>query len=402
MKRTALAILAVICVFLSSCYKDDPPYEGEYSDVFIYYGLGYNNLSGNLRTNLMDMCKGILPAKSREKAILAFSHNTATYGDYSTDNPPVLMRIHRAEGIATIDTIKVYDDMKISASAASMTRVLTDIKEMFPSRRYGFLISSHGTGWVPQDYNTSSAGASLCSADGTPYPLTKAIGSQYEGSYRNNHDMDIREFADAFPMKMDYIIFDACLMGGIEVAWELKDVCDRLVFSPAEILSHGMIYDNLSWNFLSGDEADLETFCREYHEYYSAQSGQQQSGTISLVECSRLDKLGDVYAGILSAHRDGLATIDKSKVQRYFYDSKNWYYDFRDIAVEIGSSESELKALDEALAECVVYHAETDYFFDLKLQDCSGLSMYLEDFRRPQLNSYYKTLAWNRFSSLVE
>ena len=402
MKRTVLAILALLCVFVTSCYKDDPPYEGEYSDVFIYYGLGYNNLSGNLRTNLMDLCKGILPGKSREKAIIAFSHNTATYGDYSTKNPPVLMRIHRAEGIATIDTLKIYDDMTVSASPASMNRVLSDIKDMFPSKNYGFLISSHGTGWIPQNYSTSSTAASLCSADGKPYPLTKAIGSQYQGSYRNNLDMDIKEFADAFPMKMDYIIFDACLMGGIEVAWELKDVCDRIVFSPAEILSHGMIYETLSWNFLSGEDADLESFCKEYYEYYSTQSGQLQAGTISLVDCGKLDRLGAVYTEILAAHRDGLSKIDKSRVQKYFYDNKNWYYDFRDIAVEIGADESELSRLDEALEECVVYHAETEYFFDLKLKDCCGLSMYLEDARRPQLNSYYKTLAWNEFSGLVE
>lgn len=404
MKRSIVLIFAAFCLLMTSCYKDDPPYEGEYSDVFIYCGLGYNNLSSNLRTNLKDLCKGILPGKSREKAIVAFAHNTSPSGSYSIDNPPVLMRIHRAEGKATIDTLKVYEDVRISASADVIRNMLEDVRELFPSRRYSMLFSSHATGWVPD--TKKSAAATACSLGADPqesqWPLTKSVGSTFIGSYRNNHVIELTDFAKAFPMKMDYIIFDACLMGGIEVAWELKDICDKLVFSPAEILASGMKYENLSWQFLSGKEADLESFCREYYEYYSAQTGNQQACTISLVDCRQLDRLGEVFSGILEAHRDGLESIDSNEVQKYFYDSKRWYYDFRDIAVQMGAGTDELRELDEALEQCVLYHAETKYFFSLKLERCCGLSMYIENSSYPELNSFYKTLAWNKFCGLVE
>ena len=45
--------------------------------------------------------------------------------------------------------------------------------------------------------------------------------------------------------KTDILGFDACLMGGIEVAYELAGKCDRLGFSQAEVLAEGFNYKTL-------------------------------------------------------------------------------------------------------------------------------------------------------------
>lgn len=406
MKRFATLILTLCCILVSSCYHDDPPYEGEYSDVFIYYGMGYNNLSANLASNIADLCSGILPGKSREKAILAFTHNPRSYGDYNNSNPPLLLRIHRQEGKMAIDTLKIYEEMKYSASGESLRQVLTEIREMFPSKSYGLLVSSHGTGWIPPGYKSSTESVALSAEaaafDYSQFPATKSIGSQYEGSYRNNQEIELKEFADAIPMKLDYMILDACLMGGVEVAWELKDVCDKLIFSPTEILSEGMRYKNMSWHLFSGERANLEAICKEYYEYYNSLSGTSCSASISLVDCTKLDGLASAYAGIIENHRDALTRINRNNVQRYFYDNKSWFYDLRDGALMMGASKEELGKLDAALDECVEYHAETEFFFNIKLENCCGLSSYLPDSRRASLNNYYKTLSWNQAVGLVK
>ena len=54
--------------------------------------------------------------------------------------------------------------------------------------------------------------------------------------------MDVLEMVRAITIHLDYIIFDACLMGGIEVAYELRNVADKIGFSQAEILAHGFPY----------------------------------------------------------------------------------------------------------------------------------------------------------------
>jgi hypothetical protein len=47
-------------------------------------------------------------------------------------------------------------------------------------------------------------------------------------------------------------------------------------------------------------------------------------------------------------------------------------------------------------------HYETATFFDLSLDRCCGLSVYLPNPSRPVLNSYYKTLDWNKVVGLLD
>ena len=128
MRKIKTYCLLLAAVVLAACNGINPPFEGTYDQVLIYYGMGYNNLSGNLRTNLLDELKSdVLPGLHREKAIVAFVHNTATSGNYTTPNAPVLMRFYRdASGKGAVDTLKVYDDMAVSASCESIHRVLSD------------------------------------------------------------------------------------------------------------------------------------------------------------------------------------------------------------------------------------------------------------------------------------
>jgi len=74
----------------------------------------------------------------------------------------------------------------------------------------------------------------------------------------------------------------------------------------------------------------------------------------------------------------------------------------RDLAAQLGASSDELSRLDSALAAAVPCHYETATFFDLSLDRCCGLSVYLPNPSRPVLNSYYKTLDWNKVVGLVD
>ena len=58
--------------------------------------------------------------------------------------------------------------------------------------------------------------------------------------------------------------------------------------------------------------------------------------------------------------------------------------------------------LDAALAECISYKAATPSFLGIAIKNYSGLSMYLPGAGDTQLNEFYKTLAWNKATNLVE
>lgn len=404
-----MTLAFVLCLVLGcSCTRDGEydPVKG-YRQVLIYCGLGYNDLSSYLEDNFGEMKEGLLPELNRDLAVVAFCHTTASPHDYSTPVPPVLLRIYRDGGKARVDTLKTYQADMVSASASSIREMMLDVRNMFPSESYGMLFSSHASGWIPVGYSNSGErhGAMRTALMPDPsLPLTKTLGAQYAGSSSNSLQMDIKDFSSAIPMHLDYIIFDACLLGCVELAWELKDVCDRIVFSPTEVLAYGFVYDTLVRNLMSGKDADLEAVCREYYERYDRQEGLNRSATVTLVDCSKLDRLAQAFGRIVEGYGDALEHIDRDSVQKYFYDDRRFffYYDLRDLAAAMEPDAGMLEELDRALEECVVYHAETPSFFYLELERCCGLSVYFPSSEWPVLNGYYRSLGWNETCGLVE
>ncbi len=423
MHRLKAYLLVLVAVVLAACDGVEYVHKGPYEKVLIYVGLGYNNLSGNLMRNFEDMQTGILPSIASDRAIVAFCHNTASSGDYATACPPQLIQVRRGpDGKPVADTLKTYVNMALSPTKESLRQALQDIQELFPSKSYGMLFSSHGTGWIPAGYQSNTEASSIrrlsryaepfysrpgldpgSPADKVEWPATKAVGNQYDGSSKNVRWLELSDFVDAIPMQLEYLVLDACLMGTVEVAWEVKDICRYFVGSPTEILTDGMIYTTLSWDMLSGAQADLQTYCEEYFDYYNGQSGTRRAGTIALVDCSKLDALADAFGTIVGAHREDIPGCLAS-AQRYYYSSSplRFYYDLRDFGVRLGASDAELAALDAALAAAIPYHAETPAFFDLPLERCCGLSVYIPDPLRTKLNTAYKSLGWNKAVKLVE
>ena len=386
MRRIRTYLLLLATLLLGACDGLDRPFEGTFDQVLIYYGMGYNDLQGNLRQNIKDLQRDVLPALRNDKAILAFLHTPASPGNYSTPNPPVLMRIYRGkDGQPVCDTLKTYSDMTVSASAESLTRVMNEVREAYPARRYGMIVSSHGSGWLPPGYTKNKQPA--------------AIGEQRVGT--GEKWIELPDLAKAIPYHLNFLILDACLSGCVEVAWELRGVTDQLVISPAEILRDGMGYSILSWDVFAYGEPDFYTYCKQYFDYYDGNGG----GTISLVDCHQLEPLAEAFRSILDAHRDALnySTLHRT-VQRYFYSSTplTFFYDLRDLAAQLGASSDELSRLDSALAAAVPCHYETATFFDLSLDRCCGLSVYLPDPSRPVLNAYYESLSWNKAVGLVQ
>ena len=215
----------------------------------------------------------------------------------------------------------------------------------------------------------------------------------------------MKDFAAEIPFKLDFIIFDACLVGGIEVAYEMKDICDYLVFSQEEILADGMVYTNITRRLLEENPANLVGVAEDFYNHYNSLSGQYRSATISVVDCSGLEGLADVCSGIFEEQREALDTLDAGNIQP-MRDMFDWFYDFKDIIVHAGMTDEESEALDAALEKSILYKAHTEYFIDTKINTCSGLSMYLPTAvrsasTRRYLDSYYQDFKWNQATGYV-
>jgi hypothetical protein len=389
----------------------------EYLNVFLLYSCGYNDLSSALKQDIKDITSNLNLGNSRN-ALLVFAHGTASRGDYRTESEPTLCRYQKNEADSLIcDTLKVWPGSCVSASGEMLADVLTLVKDMFPASVYGMLFSSHGSGWTPTGYirnpytfEGSGDGwgwMSIIKPDDDK-PAVKSAGIHARPDSKH-YEIDIQDFADAIPMKLDYLIFDACLMGGVEVAYQLRGKCDKLVASQAEILADGMDYQTMCSYIFASKWPDLEGLCRRYYDYYNNQSS-WKSATISIVDCNKLEPLAEVCREIFETNREGIAGLEGAKadsVQMYFREADRtnlqWFYDLEDIVLHCEASQEQKDNLRNALDECVLYKMATEKILDsTPVKHHCGLSMYLPFKNKTYLNNFYKTLDWNLATGLVE
>ena len=390
--------------------------------VFVLFSFGYNNLSYDLKEDIEDVIASGVPEYGfDENVVLVLSQNLPNGYSYSQPSAPVLTHIYsRGEEIIR-DTLKVYADTTVAARKAVVEDVLTIAKNRFPAKRYGILMSSHGTGWAPQGYCYSPPdkknNSTIWSLNSGSYdspakyheerPLLKSIGAHYNGSASRSIEIEIQDLADAIPMHLDYILFDACFMGCVEVAYELKDKCDMMCFSQTEILSNGMDYKNLLSVLFAPDGPDLKKCAENYFNMYKNQTASyMRSATISVVDCRKLDPLAEIVAKHSEKIRLMAETTSRNNVQGYFQPQYSRYhgifYDIESIIKEAGATDGELAEFYDALDECVLTKYATARFLnEFYIKTHSGLSMYLPDADRYILNDYYKKLKWNQVTELV-
>lgn len=395
-------ILCVAVALAAGCDKrstapDVSP--DRYGNVVILYTDGYNNLSSDIKNNIKTMCKSPLPMKSSDRALLWVTHNSVNDSDYTTPTEPVVIRISSDwSGTAVMDTLLRLGGGKRLTDKEVMREALSFIKEGFKSDHYGVVFSSHGTGWLPEDYYSHPK----LPAKGEP--KLKTFGASYEGSsshVKASHEITVKDMAEAFPFHPDYIIFDACLMGGIEVAYELKDVTDKIGFSAAEVLSSGFDYTTICRDLLV--EQSPEMCCADYFNRYDTMTGTSRSATISLIDCSKLEALAPVCARLFERYRGGIATVNPGSVQGFFTGEKHWFYDLEDILVKAGMNEVDHAELKAAIDACVLYKASTpEILGKFKVNTFCGLSSFLPRQGTSKLREYYRTLAWDKATGLVE
>ena len=420
---TILSVLIFSLIFNSSCSQDldiqsyqkriptrdtvSRTNSEETRRTLLLYSAGYHNLSEDLCEDIRDLCNGYLPGNERyDDQIFIFSHQTASKYDYSTPTHAYLLKVYKnSAGGHTVDTLMTYPEGTSSASAKTFAMVTDYVYNTYPSKEFGVIFSSHATGWLPEEYYSKNTFSARYTSGQRPHsnnyctPLVKSIGAEFCGSYLNVKEIDLKEFAAELKTHLDFLIFDACLMGGIEVAYELKDVCDKIVFSQTEVLSWGMDYTKIGSRLFSGKESDLRGIAEDFFNFYDALSGDFRSATISVVDCSQLDNLAKVCSGIFRNHRNELMTISPVNVQRF--NRKPWFFDFRDILANLGLNQEEKDAVDEALSRCILYKASTPKFIGIDITAHSGLSMYLERAGNRFLSTYYSDLKWNTDTNYV-
>ena len=369
--------------------------------VMIFISGGKNSLYRYLQSDMNDIKAGYLPTDFAGDDVLVVLHrNGSSVSSYA---PTTLLWLYKDRfGNVVQDTLHKWGTGATPVFGGSIIEeALTIVKNRFPASSYGLVVSSHGSGYLPEGYYNSPREYDRI------HPLS--IGQDVDGN--KSVEMELPAFYNSIPYHFDYILFDACFMGGVETAYQLKDKADIIGFSQTEILAEGFDYKTITSRLLA-DNPDPVKVCQDYFDQYKdAEDMTYRSATISAVKTAEIDNLAAVCKTLFQKYRTQIEKVNSENVQQYhrdptsFYDGepRPFFFDMRDILVKSGVSDADIAAFDEALAKVVVYKAYTEQFMrSFKLENCCGLSMFLPNQGSAILKNYYRNnIAWNAATELV-
>ena len=348
----------------------------------LLYMVANNNLSYDAENSISRLQNGYIPAE--EGNLLVYKHCAGM--------DPVLLHIKKGEeGTVVADTAYRFPP-RVSATKSALTQALNVTQALFPADSYGLILWSHGTGWIPPLASSSSAAQEQRS--GSCPERTFGLDGKVE--------LEIRDLAQAIPYKLSFMLMDACFMGGIETAYEVKDSVDYYIGSPAEILTESFPYHKIMQHIFKSTP-DYAAVCREYYDYYNAKSGAERSATVALMDCSKLAEVAEVAKRVFDQYGDRIASLDLSLLQPYFRGSSSkYFYDLKDLvdAIADASLSAEFAA---ALERAVPYKASTPYFIELPIRSFCGVSTYVPgNPADTKLADYYKQYKWNQATGMIK
>lgn len=345
--------ISAILVLITACSKDDNPIAAPTSRTIIVYMAADNELWDVALVDIEEMKRGY-----EETGV-----NLIVLLDLESEAPRLLRITENGE-----QEVKTYQELS-SADPAEMGKLLGEIIAMYPAKSYGLILWSHGTSWLPAGVHLKSF-----AVDGS-------------------RQMNIPDLVKALPLKFDFILFDACLMGAVEVAYELRRTTDYIIASPTETIDSGFPYD-LIFSLLASPTPDLRKVAERYFGYYQQQSGELRSATISLISTQELDSLAKVTNRLISGQAFDVASFDRASVQRLDVYGEQYTFDFLDFIAK-AFPEADKRLLTEQLEKAVLYTAHTPQFLErYAINTCCGLSCYIPHSGRSDLNAYYRTLQW--------
>lgn len=314
----AFVILPLLfCLLLTSCkHKDLPePYEEKNMTVVLYI-VAENSLASYASYDLNEI----------ENAIGKIPNNC---------NFVVYVDNHMQPKIYTFDARKGKVEHRRmeernSCDPAVFEQNIREIVNEFPAEHYGLVLWSHGSGWIPsaQNSNKVSAQRRTFGIDNNYNSTTSNVGTELEIA-------DMRKALENIGIKWDYIFFDTCFMQCIESAYELRNLTDYIIASPAEIPANGAPYDKIMDCLTEKDEKYFYNLSQVYFDSYKNGKGL----VLSTIKTDELDSLLRVTRKVAPDYYEQASSLDIYTIQMYHPNGKPEYFDMASTLHKILSEE---------------------------------------------------------------
>lgn len=294
----------------------------------------------------------------------------------SDDDLSYILRIKKDKNPYQIksDTIETFKKNK--SNVINISNAISYTLKKYESIK-GVIFWSHATSWAK--------------------PIESRIKTKSFGSDQGR-EIDIQELAAVTP-SVEYIIFDACSMGSVEVLYEFKDKAKFIIASPTETIAESLPY-HLVTPMLFGDLNSLKGLCKSYYDYYSNYDDLRKSATVALYKTDKLLDLSKEVKKIYSQSNDWKGEFDLTNVQRldFTIDFPVPQYDFGDVFSY--NFKVDQSGLHSVMEDLVLYKASTESFLGNKINRFSGLSIYVPTGKEDSLMMYYRNLKWYKDSGM--
>ena len=262
------------------------------------------------------------------------------------------LKIEGTDGYKGVAVGDYYDPYACDPKV--MESILRYAYEKYPSKKadYGLVLWGHGSGWVIDNDIPYTAMARK---------KAWGIDNGRNGSSDTGYWLNIPTMAKMLSKlpHLTYLFCDCCNMMCLEDAYELRNVTDYLIGSPAEIPGVGAPYNTVVPALFENT-----TFYTSIIDRYRNQS----SVPLSAVKTSEMETLANATKNVLK-HIKTVATSkgvefkypDMSGLIHYYYksDKKQMFYDANDFVLKYATTD-EYNSWKKALDKAVIYKKIAD------------------------------------------
>lgn len=402
-----LTIISAILLF-TACSKDDdspstPPEPEPARRTVIVYMVGENNLDPYMQNDINEMRQG--------RKQVAASENLVLYVDkLSKTEMPFIAKIN-TDG--NLDTLYRYEQDFYSSDPDNMIDVIDRIYQMCPAKEdYGLVLWGHASGWLMEDSVATRRGYGIDTGNNElrTYFDERSKESLLKGKWLNIPSM--REAFKMLPMKWKFIMCDCCNMMNVEDGYELREVTDYLMGSPAEIPGYGAPYETIVPALFLHTENFYQAVIDAYADAYPNRV------PLSVIKTSEMEALAEATRPLLS-HINEYVNNESNLMERHVYYNntyvdgkrKHIMFDVREVVRKAFANEpSKYENWYQVFQRAVPYNRiaemwQTDSFIKINFNDFtviddyfSGVSMFfpMEQYGTEEwsCNKAIKKMSW--------
>lgn len=367
---TLLIVVGVSCSNGDSPDGPDEPVTPVGQTVFMFFPWS-NSLLSDFRRTVEDMQTVVAQRPMKDERIMVFMA--------TSEREAVLFELKKQNGRCLTDTLRRYSDRPFT-SRQWLTSLFSEVMTLAPASRYGMVVGCHGLAWVPIqgqrnarkrlgsqeriDEEDNLYKEERIDKEGEPndlmhFEVQGPVTTRFIGGTYPETQIETTDLADAMAdasFHTEYILFDACYMSSVEVAYELKDVTHYLIASPTEVLSYGFPYITMGKHLLG--TPNYKGIADSFISFYSSYN--LPYGTVAVTDCTQLDALAAIAQQINAADAEQLVPNGVQIMDGY---SPTLFYDLGHLMSLKDAGTVLTAAFAEQLEKTVPYKGHTGQYF---------------------------------------